>query len=111
MLGLLVEALANGLSGAGRTAAKPTGNNALLILIDPAGFAGFDELAAEMTALADSLRASSPRDPAQPVRLPGDRAYALMAEQRANGVVLHPEVVERLRPCFARYGFSLPQAV
>ena len=61
-----------------------------------------------MTALADGLRATPPRDPAAPVRLPGDRAYARYAEQMANGVRLHLEVVERLGPCFLERGLAAP---
>ncbi|MEQ9640615.1 MAG: Ldh family oxidoreductase [Alphaproteobacteria bacterium] len=103
-LSLLVEALASGLGGPARTEGKPGGNHDFLLLIDPARFAGTDTLVAEMTALADSLRATPPRNPAHPVRLPGDRAYARYAEQMAKGVRLHPEVVERLWPCFRKYG-------
>ncbi len=107
-LSLLVEALASGLGGPARTEGKPGGNHAFLLLIDPARFAGTDTLVAEMTALADGLRATPPRDPAAPVRLPGDRAYARYAEQMANGVRLHLEVVERLGPCFLERGLAAP---
>lgn len=109
-LALLVEALTSGLSGLGRSSnPKPAGNTVYLQLIDPMGFAGQDHLAHETGFFADLCRAATPRDPANPVRVPGDRAARLFAEQSANGVVLHPELIGLIRPCLEKYGVPIPK--
>ena len=111
-LGLLVEVLTSGLSGLGRSSAKPpAGNTVYLQLIDPAGFAGPEALTRETGVLAELCRAATPRDPARPVRVPGDRAAALFAEQSSKGVALHPEIMGLLRPCLEKYGLPVPRAM
>jgi len=111
-LGLLVEALTSGLSGLGRSADEPpAGNTVYLQLIDPAGFAGRDAFTRETGVLADLCRAATPRDPASPVRMPGDRAAALYAEQNEKGVALHPEIIGLMTPCLEKYGIPVPRPI
>jgi L-lactate dehydrogenase len=111
-LSLMVEALTSGLSGLGRSADKPpAGNTVYLQLIDPAGFGGRDAFSRETSALAALCRAATPCDPENPVRVPGDRAAALFAEQSANGVALHPEIIGLMVPCLEKYGIPVPQAI
>ena len=108
-LSLLVEALTSGLAGRGRSDPDPAaGNQVFLHLIDPGGFAGADAFARETGWLAARARASAPMDPAHPVRVPGDRAQALFAEQAARGIALHPEILPRMRPLLDRYGVPEP---
>tara|TARA_R110002124_G_scaffold226949_2_gene392135 strand:+ start:18974 stop:20029 length:1056 start_codon:yes stop_codon:yes gene_type:complete len=108
-MGLLVEALTSGLAGLGRSSDKPPAGNAVYLqLIDPRGFAGADAFAEETGVLADLCRAATPCDPASPVRVPGDRAAAAFATQSAQGVALHPEIMDRLRPLLEKYGIPVP---
>ena len=108
-LSLLVEALTSGLAGRGRSDPDPAaGNQVFLHLIDPGGFAGAEAFARETGWLAARARASAPMDPAHPVRVPGDRAQALFAEQAARGIALHPEILPRMRPLLDRYGVPEP---
>ncbi len=109
-LSLMVEALASGLSGMGRSAEKPpAGNTVYLQLIDPNGFGGADAFARETGVLGDLCRAATPRDPAKPVRVPGDRAAALFAEQSEKGVALHPEIMGLVAPCLEKYQIQVPK--
>lgn len=111
-MGLLVEALTSGLAGFGRASAKPpAGNTVYLQLIDPRGFAGADAFTQETGVLADLCRAATPRDPANPVRVPGDRAAAAFAAQSVQGVALHPEIMDRMRPLLEKYGIPVPEPV
>ena len=109
-LGLLVEALTSGLAGLGRASDKPPAGNAVYLqLIDPRGFAGADAFARETGVLADLCRAAVPCDPARPVRVPGDRAAAMFAEQSTAGVALHPEIMDRMQPLLEKYGIPVPK--
>ncbi|MEQ9555503.1 MAG: Ldh family oxidoreductase [Rhodospirillales bacterium] len=111
-LGLLVEALTSGLAGFGRASDRPpAGNTVYLQLIDPRGFAGADAFTQETGVLADLCRGAVPRDPAHPVRVPGDRAAAAYAEQTARGIALHPEILDRMRPLLEKYGIPVPAPV
>jgi L-lactate dehydrogenase len=108
-LSILVEALTSGLAGAGRaTPEMAGGNHVFLLLIDPAAFGGADAFRRETGHMAQMCRETMPIDPGRPVRMPGDRAHARLADQLANGVQLHPEILQRLAPCFAQYGVAPP---
>ncbi|WP_426955174.1 Ldh family oxidoreductase [Muricoccus radiodurans] len=104
-LALMVEALTGGLAGHGRLE-QPTrwGANVFLQLLDPAAFAGRDAFLAQMDFLTDACRANAPVDPAQPVRLPGEKAARLIARAEAEGVPLSPTAAASLRDWAARLG-------
>lgn len=109
---ILVEALTSGLAGIGRASdGKSGGSNIFLQVIDAAGFAGAEAFRRETSALAAHCRAAEPADPAAPVRMPGDRAFRLFAEQSRAGVALHPEVAALIRPVFERYGVAIPEVI
>ena len=90
------------------TAAGAPGSNVFLQLIDPAAFGGTEAFRAETGFLAESCRAAAPLAGGPPVRVPGDRAHRAMAEQRQNGLALHPEISARLRPCLEKYALDPP---
>ncbi|MBF0280411.1 MAG: Ldh family oxidoreductase [SAR324 cluster bacterium] len=105
---ILVEALTSGLSGAGRSSSDQYGNNVFLMLLEPDGFSGASSLKSEMEHLATRCREMPAIDPDNPVRIPGDRALALFEEQSREGIVLHPEIIGLLEPCFRRYRLTPP---
>jgi L-lactate dehydrogenase len=108
-LAILVEALTSGLAGVGRRDPKEAaGSNLFLQLIDPDAFGGADAFCAETGFFAEMCRETPPLDPAQPVRVPGDRALTLYEEQIANGVTLHPEILPRMAPLLEKYGIAAP---
>jgi L-lactate dehydrogenase len=92
-LGLLVEALTQGLGGYGR-ADKPTdwGAAVAVLAIAPARFSGEDAFLRQMDFTAELCLGAKPRNPQSPVRLPGQLAIARKAEAERSGVVLHPDV-------------------
>jgi L-lactate dehydrogenase len=111
-LGLIVEALTSGLSGFGRKD-EPTnwGTSVFLQIIDPEGFSGLGGLEAEMSHLTDACRSSKPRGNAPPVRIPGDRALALKAEQLEHGVALPQEIAAAMEEECNRRGIPFPRAL
>ncbi len=111
-LGLLVEALTNGLAGHGR--AKPPGGwsaNVFLQLLDPALFGGADDFKRETTHLVESCRSSPPRSGFERVRLPGERGRDRRARQFAQGVELYPGILAALEPWSARFKIAFPAAI
>lgn len=108
-LGLVIEALTSGLGGFGRADAAGRGGQALcLMLVDPDALGGRSAFVRQMSHLAEACRSTPPMQGHTRVRLPGERALAARAEALANGVTLHPGIMDRLRPLFARYGVAEP---
>jgi len=111
-LGLLVEALTSGLAGFGR-AEEPTtwGTSVCLQIINPDAFAGLSALEREMGRVTEACRGSRPRHGGQDVRVPGDRALALKAEQLSRGVVVNSELAETLHERCNKAGVQFPAAI
>ncbi|TXL68984.1 Ldh family oxidoreductase [Zeimonas arvi] len=108
-LALTIEALTGGLAGHGR--ADPSegwGATVFVQIYDPAAFAGSEAFLRQSDWVADACHASQPRDPARPVRLPGERGLRLRAEQLAQGVALHPAIMPALGPWAGKLGVALP---
>jgi LDH2 family malate/lactate/ureidoglycolate dehydrogenase len=96
-MGLLVEALTSGLGGHGRADGESQwGASVFLQLIDPAAFGGRERFTRETGWLAQACRGAPVKPGNPPVRLPGERALASRATQRAQGVALHPEIMPAL---------------
>ncbi len=108
-LGMLVEALTAGLSGHGRKDPNPGWGAALLVLVlDPARFGGAAAFTAETQWMADAVHGNPPPPGAPPPRLPGERGLARKAEQRFNGVALHPSIAPLLRARGDQAGVAFP---
>lgn len=108
--GIAVEAYSLGLSGYGR-AQKPDafGQSVFVQAIDPAAFAGREAFLREMDHLVAACRASRPRPGGAPVRVPGERALALRAEQEKNGVRIGAAALQKLEPWLQKLGVTLPK--
>jgi LDH2 family malate/lactate/ureidoglycolate dehydrogenase len=106
-LGLLVEALTQGLGGYGR-ADKPTdwGAAVTVLAIAPSRFAGEDAFLRQMDFTAALCLDSAPRDPASPVRLPGQLAVQKKRAAERDGVTLHSGIGEKLGALAARLGVT-----
>lgn len=108
-LGLMIEMLTQALAGHGRVAAPDRwGANVFLQVIDPAAFAGAEAFAAEVSHLNAACRANRPVAGGGAVRVPGDRAYAALAESRERGVRLPDEVWTRVSASAADLDVTLP---
>ena len=108
-LGLLVEALTQGLSGFGR-ADEPTGWGAgvLVLAFAPDRFGGGDAFARQMDRLAESCLASSPVNAGGAVRLPGRLALKRKAAALHDGLELFPDIPPALQALAARLGHPPP---
>ncbi len=107
-LGLMVEAMTAGLSGHGRKDdPKKWGCSVFLQIINPNSFAGKTSFIEEMSVQAKQCKASSPIDESKPVRVPGERGFALRQKQLKEGVELYPGIDDGLRECGSRFGLSL----
>ena len=111
-LALMVEMLTHGLAGFGRPdAEKRWGAGVFLQVLDPQAFGGredFLRLADDMTA---RCHANAPRDPASPVRLPGEMAQQRMREAERSGIKLAAPIRAALADKAQRYGVSLPEPI
>lgn len=111
-LGLLIEALTNGLGGYGR-AQQPTqwGGSVFLQIIDPESFNGLEYFKKEMDYLVKACVDTLPINPDIPVRLPGNRALALRKEQLENGVQLHPAIAPAIAKYVVKYDLKMPEPI
>jgi L-lactate dehydrogenase len=108
-MALIVEALTAGLAGRGRAdPAEGWGATVYLTLHDPSAFGGTADFQRQTDWLADETRSNPPRPGVTQVRMPGDRALALKAEQLAEGIALHPTIPPLLADCAGRYGLAMP---
>lgn len=94
-----VEALTQGLAGHGRADGETGwGAGVLVLAFAPSRFAGADAFLRQTTWLADAARRNRPRDPATPVRLPGQLAFAKkQAAERDGGAPARPGDNRRAR--------------
>ena len=111
-LALMIEALTGGLAGFGRAdVAEGWGATVWLQIYDPSAFAGLGAFTWQTDWIVRACHGSAPRDPSQPVRLPGERALARKREQLANGVALQPGILAALMPWARKFGVEMPQAL
>jgi LDH2 family malate/lactate/ureidoglycolate dehydrogenase len=111
-LALMVEAITGGLAGHGRAdPAEGWGATVYVQIIDPEAFAGLPAFTRQLADIADACRASPPRTPGEPVRLPGERGLARKRSQLAEGVTLHPGILPGLAARAATAGIALPDPI
>jgi len=111
-LSLTVEALTGGLAGFGRADPKEGwGATVFLQVLDPAAFAGTKEFVRQMDAIVEKCHASKPAQAGRPVRMPGEKGFALRHEQEEKGVVLHPGIMEALAPWAEKLKVVAPAAL
>jgi LDH2 family malate/lactate/ureidoglycolate dehydrogenase len=111
-LSLTVEALTGGLAGFGRADPKQGwGATVFLQVIDPAAFGGSKDFVRQMDEVARQCHASRPAQAGRPVRLPGEKGFALMEKQRAEGVTLHPGIMDALKPWAEKLKVGMPAIV
>lgn len=108
-MALLVESMTAGLAGRGRADPKEGwGATIHITLYDIDSFSGLPEFKRQMDHVAHLCRTNKPIDPAQPVRMPGDKGYQNLRQQAAHGVVLHPSIWPQMRRLSELTGVALP---
>jgi L-lactate dehydrogenase len=111
-LGLLGEALTAGLAGFGRAdRTDHWGATVFIQVIDPQAFGGIDPFRREMGHLTQSCRTAAVAPGAPPVRMPGERALALRAQQLRDGVALHPEIWPALSKRAGEFNIDMPKPI
>jgi LDH2 family malate/lactate/ureidoglycolate dehydrogenase len=108
-LGLLVEALTQGLGGFGR-ADSPRGASSCVFVqvIDPAAFAGQDAFNRQTGWLVEACRDNPTRPGVERVRVPGENAMKRRAEALASGVAVSPAIMNAIEPYARRLGLATP---
>jgi uncharacterized oxidoreductase len=98
-LGLIFDILTAGLAG-GFCPPAPEGtqewNNVLLIVWDPARFAGAPHFAAEADKLIDAVRGTPRKPGVDRIQLPGDRSSETRRKRLATGIPVTDEVWDQL---------------
>jgi uncharacterized oxidoreductase len=110
-LGLLLDMLAGGLSGApcSRPEAEPRSANAVVfVLFAPARFAGAEHFAHEVGDLASNVR-TSPALPGAAIQLPGDPERRERSRRLAEGITLDEGTWGQLQDLARRLGVEVPQ--
>jgi uncharacterized oxidoreductase len=110
-LGLVLDMLAGGLSGApcSRPEIGPRSANAVLfVLLSPAAFAGADHFRTEVTTLAANVR-SCPPVPGGTITLPGGPERAARARRLREGVPLDEGSWGQLTELARRLGVDPPE--
>lgn len=108
-LGLMIEALTQGLSGYGRAEApRDWGASVTVQVMDPACFGGSDAFVRQTGWLADACRANPPRPGVDRVRLPGENGLARKRAALADGVALYPGIMAKLAEVAAKHGVTPP---
>ena len=111
-LGLLFDILIGGLTG-GFCPPAPQGtiecNNVLLVVWDPARFAGADHFLNQARTLIGAVRETPCKPGIDRIQLPGDRSAEIRARRVAEGIPLDEAVWEQLTRVAGKLGVEVPQ--
>ena len=113
-LGLCVALLSGPLTGSDTgqalaAAHRVAGKGHLFVAIDPAALGDRDAFLAATRAYLDEVRASTPEDPAHPVRIPGERGAAARREALSKGTVpVYASVWNRMAEVAVSLGVTPP---
>ncbi len=110
-LSMMVDCLVAGLSG-GFAPPAPNGtiyvNNAVICLWNPRFFAGIHHMQVETQKYIDFVRATTPLNPDEPVRAPGDRADATYTQRLKKGIPLTQNFRMMMADYARHMGVSVP---
>jgi len=108
-LALMIEAMTQGLGGYGRADGETDwGASVFVQVFDPDAFGGFAGFAHQTGWIADACRKTPSVPGGNPVRLPGEAALARKRHALANGLTLHPGIMDILQPHAERLGIMPP---
>lgn len=109
-LGLMVEALTQGLSGHGRAdSVQDWTGEVFLQVLNPKLFGGQDRFLRQTTWLSEACQKSEPLDPQRPVRMPGERGLEKRTKQLRDGIELHPSIIPSVTSWAQKLKVKLPQ--
>ncbi|RUO39054.1 lactate dehydrogenase [Aliidiomarina taiwanensis] len=110
---LMSEIWTMALSNYGRVQGASDGecNTAFIQVMDPEAFGSSEQFLHVTDDLLQRCREATPIDDSAPVRIPGERAAALKAEQLALGVSISGLTWQKLQRCGERLKIAPPQSV
>jgi len=110
-LTLMTEVLTQALSGYGRSGAvgDDEANSVFLQIVDPRAFTDWGDYLREVDYLLEACRSATPDDPADPVRVPGERAWLRRQRALTHGVELHPGVMAGMVAWAGRLEVAVPR--
>jgi LDH2 family malate/lactate/ureidoglycolate dehydrogenase len=111
-LGLMVEALTQGLSGHGR--ADPIEGwaaNVFVQVFNPALYGGLDDFTRQTEHIANACRSTPPRDGFDRVRLPGESGLRRREKQLKEGVELYPGILPSLQSWIEKLDVAAPATI
>jgi L-lactate dehydrogenase len=76
--------------------------------MDPAAFGGAENFIRQISWTANACRSNPPAPGIEAVRLPGAGAHARRRQALAEGVRLHPGIMETLAPFAEKHGIAVP---
>lgn len=111
-LALFAQVLAGSLGGGSfspvrnrtQKGSDPDNIGHVFIALNPAAFRDPADFRADVDALIDTMRATRPADPAQPVLVPGDPERAAREDRLKNGIPIPPALAEKVREIAAGAG-------
>ncbi|PTB83051.1 lactate dehydrogenase [Pseudidiomarina aestuarii] len=109
-LNLFSEIWTLALSNYGRAdanASEGDANTSWIQVIDPSAFTDLDAFKQQVQAQVDGIVATTPIDPAKPVRVPGSGALATREQQLVAGIDYSNAVWKQLQWCAERYNVPL----
>ncbi|OUT76323.1 MAG: hypothetical protein CBB82_08005 [Betaproteobacteria bacterium TMED22] len=111
-LGLMVEALTQGLTGHGRAdnVTEWTGEVFLQVL-NPDLFGGINQFTRQTNWIKDACLNSEPIDPRNPVRIPGQEGIKKRQHQLLHGIMLHPSIMPALNQWASDIGIQAPKPI
>jgi uncharacterized oxidoreductase len=110
-LGLLLDALAGGLSGGMCSQPGPlagVGNSVMFILLDVNRFGGADHFLSEVGNLTEYVRSCPPAKPDDSITLPGDPERIMLQQRQASGIPIPDGVWKILSDWAAKVGVAMP---
>jgi uncharacterized oxidoreductase len=110
-LGLLLDMLVGGLSGA--PCSRPelelrSANAVLFVVLDPQQFAGAEHFRTEVTTLAANVRNSRRVNPDMPIQLPGDPERRERGRRQREGILLDDGTWAQLSALAQRWNLAAP---
>jgi L-lactate dehydrogenase len=110
-LGLLVEAFTCALAGYGRAdQTDHWGATVYMQIIDPSAFGGLDAFKRETSYIANSCRTAAAGPGQPPIRMPGERALRLRAQQLDQGIRLHRGILPLIEDWAENFSVTMPVA-
>jgi len=111
LVDILGAALAGGTIGREVSLGDPTDLSAFFLALDPAAFGPAEAFSAAVERLVAQVHETTPTDPAEPVRIPGERMAAERERRLRDGIPVDPGLVSEMEAELRGLGLEPPALV